>query len=760
MFRFLGTCFSIIVHAFLALAVLAAYLYTLLPDITSLKNVTYQQPLTVYTHTGEYLATYGEIHRIPVKMDQVPSKLVAAFLSTEDQRFYKHHGIDFFGIARAVKSLAITGRKSQGASTITMQVARNFFLGREKTYYRKSTEIMLALAIEKGLTKEEILELYLNKIYLGQRAYGVAAAAKIYFGKNLDELSIAQMALIAGLPKAPSEYNPKKNVEAALKRRNFVLKQMRKHKHINDQEFFQAKHEPIETTTHDLRGEQEVGYASELARIAMVEKFGDKAYQEGFKIYITIDKAKQQKAQEALAKGLEQFDRQKGLRPAQVNLHKKVGPNVEKWQSYLAKEPSTPTGYTPAAVLTSLADSLWVLQSNNERVMVTLPKDPKNHTEFAPGDLIYTQKVEGVWHLRQIPNVQGALVSINPQTCRLEAMIGGYQFQRSNFNRAIQASRQAGSVIKPLVYAVALENGYNMASMINDAPVIEEDINADNAQWRPKNVDAVFKGPVRLRQALVQSRNLVSVRLMKSIGIEKTINYLTKMGLDKNKQVHGLSLSLGAGLVTPFELARAYTVFPRQGVMCNIHWIDRIEDRNGQVISSPRMIEEIEGNVVPSLSKEDSVITPQTAYIMSNALQDVVKHGTARRAKVLGRSDISGKTGSTNDFNDAWFSGFNKNSVTAVWVGYDNAQSVKVPGAKLALPIWVDYMRATLDKHEQPIAMPKDVINMRINRKTGRAATMDDKDTMFELFTKGQEPTLQEAQNTKHDHEERENIFQ
>ncbi len=775
MLRALGTLVSFFIHLLVALALLGVYLYSHLPDISSLKRITYKQPLAVYTAAGEYLATYGEVHRIPVKIEQVPIKMIQAILSTEDQRFFKHHGIDIFGLMRAVKSLAVTGRKSQGASTITMQVARNFFLGREKTYMRKLNEIMLALAIEKGLSKSEILELYLNKIYLGQRAYGVVAAAKIYFGKSLEELSIAEMAVIAGLPKAPSDYNPLKSKAAAIKRRDFVLEQMRKHRYISKDQYQTARAEPLEVQAHSLVSDQEIGYASELARLAMVEQFGERAYQEGYKVYITMDKHKQALAQRTVAQGLEDFDKQYGWRTPEENLKTTYGSDISKWQQHIANIPSTPTGAIGAVVIALqpeyiLADtfkygrikihtsqSCWLIGCSKDNIPVQT-----SDIAISEGDVIYALKDQGEWQLKQIPTLQGALISLEPKTCRLEAIVGGYQFQKSHFNRAIQAYRQPGSAIKPLLYAIALESGYNMASMINDAPVIEDDITGDDAKWRPKNVDAVFKGPVRLRQALIQSRNLVSVRLIKEVGIRRAIEYLDRMGLSKNKQVQGLSLSLGAGLVTPFELARAYTIFPRGGAPCSVRWLDRIENHEGEVISNDTMLAEMEQKVLPSSKQltNDNVISPQNAYIMSNALQDVVNYGTARGAKVLGRKDLCGKTGTTNDYLDAWFSGFNQNLVTTVWVGYDNAKSVNVPAAKLALPIWVSYMRDALSEEETPLARPQDVLSMRINRKTGQLAQLDDKDTMFELFAAGSEPKALESHEVQTEHEVRENLFQ
>lgn len=739
-------------QAIFALLLLLSYLYWQLPDISQLRYVTYKEPLKIYAKNGESIAQFGEIHRIPIAIVDVPETLVQALLATEDQRFYQHHGIDLFGLLRAVKSLVSTGKKRQGASTITMQVARNFFLGREKTYWRKVNEILLAIAIENSLSKNEILELYLNKIYFGQRAYGVAAAARNYFAKDLAQLSLAECAMLAGIPKAPSENNPVRNLTAAIKRRNFVLGKMHHHGYINDYQYQQALHEEVHIAQTIQQHDLDAGYMAELTRSMMVEAFGESAYQEGYKVVLSIDADKQRAAQRALAKGLDNYDKTQGWRSSKQNYTKKYGKNVTQWLRRMQSIYPTDSGKIPAVVLDVGSETLLVLGQDKQRHLLNVSADcwldkrcnSPNHTrvttnDFAIniGDEVLISQEQGEWKLAQAPAVQGALVAINPASCKIEALVGGYQFQRSNFNRALQGYRQPGSVIKPLMFALALENGYNMATQINDAPIVEEDSTGDSQFWRPKNVDHQFKGPIRLRQALIQSRNLVSVRLLQDLGVQNARSFFGALGFVKAKQPPSLSLALGSGLVTPLQLAKAYTIFAKEGQLCSTHWVELIKSRSGHVIDTPVKLAELESKVLPKEVNNgivSQVISPETAYIISHALHDVVRYGTARHAKELHREDIYGKTGSTNDNMDAWFAGFNKSLVATVWVGDDGNKSVHLPGAKLALPIWVDFMRDGLDPDPDYIRTPKGIISVRINRKTGRAAQLDDEDSMFEIF--------------------------
>ena len=734
--------------------VVLTYLYVHLPDVSTLTQTTYQEPLQIYSKQGDLIAEFGSIHRLPVTIDKVPKRLIDAIIVTEDQRFYEHSGIDPVGLLRAMNVLVSTRQKRQGASTITMQVARNFFLGREKTYFRKINEILLALAIEQKLSKAEILELYVNKIYLGQRAYGVAAAARNYFGKTLDELTTAEMAMIAGLPKAPSSNNPIGNPEKALARRNFILGKMLEKSVIDEQEYQQALAEPV-TIAKAKYNTVDAGYVAEFVRHAMVTHFGEKAYQEGFKVYTTIDSAAQEAAQLTIAEGLEAYDKRRGLRVHANNLLDKYGDDYTSWIKHLSKVDRTPTSFEAAMVEKVEQEGMWVLLQDKQSVFISLQnhcwinkacKQAESSFDarklgFRVGDEVMVKEDHAGWKLGQLPHVQGALVSVDVHTGNIEALVGGYQFKRSHFNRAVQAYRQPGSAIKPFLYAMAIENGFTLASLVNDAPIIEEDMHGENAYWRPKNVDSNFKGPIRLRQALTQSRNLVTIRLVKSLGIEKALEYIGRFGFAPEYQVNSLSLSLGTGLATPLQMARAFAGLANQGELKPLHWIEHIESTH---LDRPISIEEInaiERASLPLETQESSqAIAPQTAYIVSDALHDVVEKGTARGAKVLGRHDLYGKTGTTNGHADAWFSGYNGNKSVVVWVGYDEQASLREYASKLALPIWVDYMKKTLDRTQTMVERPADVMSILINRKTGLLADSDDSDTMFELFTTDSQP--------------------
>ena len=735
--------------------VILSYLYFSLPDVRSLRQVTYQEPLQIFARDGQLIESFGKVHRIPIKIQEVPYYFIQALLVTEDQRFYEHPGIDIIGVGRAVRELVSTGEKRQGASTITMQVARNFFLGREKTYFRKINEVLLALAIERSITKNEILELYLNKIYFGHRAYGIAAAARNYFSKSLDELTIAEMALLAGLPKSPSRNNPIDNLEYAVARRNLILGKMLEKEIITQEIFDISSKEPVvlkqETEVTPLN--ESGRYIADLTRQAMVNQFGDRAYELGLKVHTTIDANKQIAAVAALRNGLELNSQKHGWQKSRK--HKNFW-NIYEQQKQWAKamRQNRVASNLQASMIVDALDE-WVtvdILKSNFCPVVDLSKacwltknwcnqDEESSYEtlnLAQGDLIYLKKMRDRYQLIQIPEEQGALVALNSHNGEIEALTGGYLFSQSHFNRATQAYRQPGSAVKPLLYAAALEQGFTMSTIVNDGPMVVDDAQGENAMWRPKNVDHQFKGPIRLRQALIQSRNLVSVRLANALGIETVIEYFKNFGLDPVKQPNGLSISLGAGLVTPLQLARAFTAFPNQGRLEPVKWISRVEDARGNPILDEVAIRAIESAVLPlETQAETQAISPQTAYILSTGLRDVVRYGTGRGANQLNRSDIHGKTGTSNDLVDAWFAGFNPDLVVAVWAGYDDTTSKKSVGmgSKVALPIWVNFMQAVLRDDHKTIEEPDDIIRLRINRKTGLPVSGDLTDSMFEVFT-------------------------
>lgn len=743
--------------------VVLGYLYFSLPNVESLRHVSYQEPLEILTRDGELIESFGKVHRIPVKIEDIPHHLVQAVLVTEDQRFYEHPGIDLVGIGRALKSLAYTGEKRQGASTITMQVARNFFLGREKTYMRKINEVLLALAIERSISKDEILELYFNKIYFGHRAYGIAAAARNYFAKTLEELTIAEMAMLAGLPKSPSRNNPIDNLAYATARRNLILKKMLD-KDIIDQAVYDnaCQEEVVLRTVDEVTELSESGrYVADLARQTVVNIWGDQAYEMGLRVFTTVDSVKQVAAMRALRLGLDTYDKKEGWQ--RVNSRDNIAhlePGSKAWSRVLRRNHIG--GQKMAAMVVDQRSGVITLQREgmNACDLVEIQDqcwmDPswcrqhggKLHVSalaLVVGDVVYVQAEEGRLQLTQVPKAQGALVALNSQTAEIEALIGGYAFSRSHFNRATQAYRQPGSAIKPLIYAAALDNGYTMATKVNDAPIVIEDMHGENDLWRPKNVDHQFKGPIRLRQALIQSRNLVSIRLADDLGVGLVTDYYERFGLDRSKQPQGLSISLGAGVVTPLQLAHAFTVFSNQGRLEPVKWIQRIETKAGEVFSEEEVLRAAEHKMLPlETNTSREVITPETAYMIASGLRDVVRYGTGRAANVMNRNDLHGKTGTSNDQADAWFSGFNPDLVTSVWVGHDDvgSQKLKGMGSKVALPIWVAFMGEALSKKQRQLEAPDNIVRLRINRETGLPVTNDLSNSMFELFEKSNIPQV------------------
>jgi len=750
-----------------AIAVAGLYLYLSpqLPSAEALRDVRYQVPLRVYSRDGKLLAEYGEMRRTPVKLNEVPDLMVKAVLAAEDDRFFQHPGVDYQGLLRAAWHLATTGQKSQGGSTITMQVARNFFLGREKTYLRKLTEILLSLKIEHEFTKEEILELYLNKIYLGQRAYGIAAAAQAYYGVELPKLSLAQMAMVAGLPKAPSRFNPVIDPQRALERRDYVLGRMRTVGYISEQAYRTALKERDTAVLHNLTIEAEAPYLGELARAEAVQRFGEDAYTAGYKIITTIDTRLQSAANGALRDALLDYEYRHGYRgpEAQVALPPQAGPDA--WAAALADH--DPVGGLPAGLVLEVGTSdikvflkdgtlihipwtglEWARRYVNENQTGPAPQSPADIVKR--GNIIRVEhQKDGQWRLSQIPAVEGGLTALRPNDGAIIAMVGGFDFYKSKFNRATQAARQPGSSFKPFVYSAALEQGMTPATMINDAPVVFDDPGLEDA-WRPENYSGKFYGPTRLREALVNSRNLVSIRILRAIGIDSTLDYVSRFGFDKDKLPHNLSLALGSGAITQLDLASGYAVFANSGYRVAPYFIDRIEDIAGKVLvtSSPnRVCQECEampadqakpGHIAPR------VITAQNAYLMTSMMRDVIRRGTGQRANELGRNDIAGKTGTTNDQRDAWFAGFNPNVVTVTWVGFDDTHPLGAAetGGRAALPMWIDFMRAALQGvPDHPAEQPPGLVTVRIDPDTGLLADSKDRKAIFETFFADHVPT-------------------
>ena len=763
------------------LLIAGVYLFIVpgLPSTQSLQDVQFQVPLRVYTRDEKLVAEFGEKKRAPLEYDEVPELMVQAVLAAEDDRFFEHPGVDYQGLLRAAFYLLRTGEKGQGGSTITMQVARNFFLSREKTYLRKLNEIMLALKIEDELTKEDILALYLNKIYLGNRAYGVGAAAQIYYGKPVDDLSVAQMAMIAGLPKAPSRYNPIINPARALLRRNYVLGRMHELGFIDKVTYDMAHAVVDDARLHGVSQEVTAPYIAEMVRAEMVSRYGEESYSAGYKVYTSVDSRLQEAANRAQRNALLAYDHRHGYR-GPLEQHALADDSGEQQWIDLIKAKPELNGLLPAVVLATAEQSAVVYEPRRGVLRLdwpglswAAPAGENGSVGVAPeqaadilarGDIIYitelpaTKDTEAGWQLAQNPDVEGALVSLDPQDGAIRALVGGFNFSQSKFNRVTQAERQPGSVFKPFLYSASLEKGFTPASLINDAPVVFEDEGLE-ATWRPENYSGKVFGPTRLREALIKSRNLVSIRLLRAIGIGYTIKYASRFGFEKARLPRDLSLALGSGAVTPLEIVAGYAVFANGGFRTVPYFIDRIEDAEGKVIYRAEPFRVCDGceerlqreqdllgeafsgpptreDVLP-VNIAPRALTPQNAYLMRSMMMDVIKRGTGRRALALGRSDIAGKTGTTNDQQDAWFSGYTPDLVATAWVGFDKPRPLgaKETGGKAALPMWIEFMRTGLrGLPQRALEQPPGLVTVRIDPQTGLLARAGAPGAIFETF--------------------------
>jgi len=753
--HFIVTLFSLLV----TLLILAgcAYFYMLfqLPDVATLKDSKLQIPLRIFTSDGRLIAEYGAMRRNPVTLDQVPKPLLNAIIATEDQRFFEHSGVDIIGVLRAGKELLLTGQKNQGASTISMQVARNFFLTPEKTFSRKINEVLLALKINSTFSKEKILELYLNKIYLGQHAYGVSSAAAIYYGKSLQELTLAEMATIAGLPQAPSRENPITNPAAAKIRRDHVLQRLLELKYIQPKEYEEAIRAPISTYYHGSKITVSAPHIGEMVRNVIYQQFGEGAYTNGLRVYTTLDSRLQQAGNIALRDGLIAYERRhRGYRGPEKNLGA-LPTSLSIWQKILG-DASQNDGFVPAAVThVETNGNVAALLASGEKI--TLPTSGLSWTRrgkgtsLKVGDLIRVLEKDGKWQLTQVPQVEGALVSLNPGDGSVLAINGGFGDADSGFNRAIQASRQPGSNFKPFIYAAALAKGYTLATIVNDAPLEINDTGDPNNPWQPQNADNTFTGPTRLRIGLIRSINLVSVRLLQMIGISDAINYVTKFGFDRDKLPPSLSLALGTASVTPIQIATGYSVFANGGYRVTPYFIQRIQADDGKVLyqANPTTAP---GYVKPGTTTTQimppEAIEPEIAYLMTNVLQDVIQRGTGYGARVLNRRDLAGKTGTTNRQVDAWFSGFNRRIETTVWVGYDMPKPLNEYGGQAALPIWVEFMKTALaNTPEEPLIPPEGIVSARIDPNTGLLAQPGQENAIFEVFRSDTVPTESTDEN-------------
>ena len=806
----------------IVLAGLYLYVRSDIPSVAVLKDVKLQTPMQVFTRDGKLINQFGEKRRIPVKISEVPQPMLNAFLATEDNRFYDHYGIDPIGIVRSAIVLISTGEKRQGASTITMQLARNFFLTREKAYIRKVKEIFIALHIEQLLTKDEIFELYLNKIELGNRAFGIGAAAQVYYGKPLQELDLAQMAMIAGLPKAPSALNPIRNPERAKNRRNVVLGRMLDEGYITQAEFDEATNKPITARFHGAEIELYAPYISEMVRAELVAQYGEEqAYNSGMRVYTSVESKVQQAAQQALRDNLYAYDMRHGYRgPEAVLWDNETEAPLDEPQLIAHLQGLNPLADLHGAVVMSVDEqSVEVLNELGERFTIEwdglkwarkfITQSRQSYAPKSAADILsagaqiwYRFDNDGRPLLAQVPEASSALVSIDPKDGRIKAIVGGYSFEQSQYNRAVQAKRQVGSNIKPFIYSAALEHGYSLATIINDAPINHWD-KSQGVAWRPKKSPAKSVGPIRVRRALAQSKNVVSVRLLRGVGVDPAAEHLLKFGFHDEDIPRNETLALGSASLTPLELARGMSAFANGGHLVEPYFITEIQSAEGEVLMQARpykacseeqkrsneMFAELamlepsgasEGNPNNTDSTETTdtqlpqcaprVISKQNAFLIADAMTSAIwgggswKHatgwnGTGWRATRLKRRDLSGKTGTTNNSVDTWFSGFNANVMTTVWVGFDNPGNPlgrtsynnnlgkgqtfgAESGAKTAQPAWIDYMRVALeDEPAAPIEPPEGLESVRIDLKSGLLSHQNDHTSRFEYFIKGTAPS-------------------
>ena len=827
-----------------------AYLYLSpkTPEVEALKSIQLQTPLRIYSADGKLIQEFGEKKRTPVTYEEVPPLFIKAILAAEDDRFRNHSGVDPKGLIRAAKELILTGSIQTGGSTITMQVAKNYFLSAEQKFIRKFSEILLALQIERELSKEDIMALYVNKIFLGYSAYGIAAAAQVYYGKDINDLDLAQLAMIAGIPKAPSTNNPLANKKRAQIRRDWILKRMLKLGYIDEDTYLQAFLKPNTATYHGVRKELNAPYLAEMVRKELLAKFGKRLTSDGYHVYTTLDSRFQASGNEAVVAGLLAYDKKHGYRgpefreeSLQSDGNAFANDNIndvntaaltnhinslelrENWLETLQK---IPTYFNLEAAFVRLVEeqSIVALLADGSSISVNwegmkwarpyitqdrLGPPPKRAADILMvGDMIRVLKrADGQWELSQLPEVQGAFVALDPKNGAIKTLVGGFDFNQSQFNRVTQARRQPGSNIKPFLYACALEMQatYTAATIINDAPIVVYDPVLET-RWAPKN-SGDFKGPIRIREALAESRNLVSVRILQDLGASKAIRCLKKYGFESDNLKRDFTLALGNAHLTPLEIAVGYAVFANKGFKVAPFFIDRIEDMDGNIVfkhnpavvcdadcqlrrdtqlsdqlvdeeaallatlndDEASLLAELESTATPvSLDSNqqdvgallkpltetaptlyaEQVVDPRIVFVMDNILNDVVQRGTARRAKALNRNDLRGKTGTTNKA-DVWFSGYNGDLVATAWVGFDQNTPLgdRAFGSNTALPIWIDFMKVALDNQPESImSQPEGMVWVKIDKKSGVATqNSDPENTVWEIFRRERAPKLSDT---------------
>lgn len=857
--------FILIILAIVSLGILYLSMRSDLPSVRSLKDLKWQTPMLIYSKDNKLISQFGEKKRIPLTLQEMPQQLINAILATEDDRFYQHFGVDPIGVGRAVIG-KLSGQNKGGASTITMQVARNFFLTREQTYTRKIREVFISFHIESLLSKDEILELYMNKIELGHRSFGFGAAAQVYYGKDVNDLTLAQIAVLAGLPKAPSTLNPLRSPKRAKARRSVVLQRMLVSGYITQSQYSEAKNAPITAKKHGAEIELDAPYIAEMAHQEMLDKYGkEEAYTGGYKVYLTTSSKLQFAAQQAVEQNLQQYDKRHGyrgpikrLRPAieklpidkiLADLTAKPGALPEPLTSneitIALEQIASIKGNLPAVVIEVLEQSVLVAintKDSAQEITYELKEIPWHGLSWAReylsdqkqaaapkiaahilaiGDVIFVKKQNNEYHLSQIPQASSALVAISPDNGAIQAVVGGYSFRQSQFNRVTQAKRQVGSNIKPFIYSAALEKGYTLASLVNDAPIHQWD-KSSGVVWRPKNSPPNYDGPIRVKTALARSKNVVAVKLLRAVGLDDIITHLSSFGFSPLELPKNESIALGSASLTPLEVATGFATFANGGYLVTPYLIERIEDSFGNIVfqaapeyacapCSQTTVADLDdavqqttldenNNVIAeaindanldsetiqstylvnsSIATESSstttfkqaprAISEQNAFLITQGLNEAIWgadwstapgwQGTGFRARTLKRRDIAGKTGTTNESKDAWFSGFNRRIVATSWIGFDdhtrnlgrttsnrnlgkNQTTGKEFGAKSAQPAWISFMKIALeDLPIEPFEPPADIISVRIDKATGKLTTKTDSSSIFEYFQTGTAPT-------------------
>ncbi|MBA3695555.1 MAG: penicillin-binding protein 1A [Methylotenera sp.] len=717
----------------------AAVIYPALPSLDALTDYRPKLPLRVYSEDGYLISEFGEERRAYIKIEDVPQNMKDAVIAIEDRRFYQHNGIDTKGVLRAALN-NISGGAKEGASTITMQVARNFFLSSERNFKRKINEALLALKIEHSLSKDKILELYINQIYLGQRAYGFAAASQVYYGKPLQKLNLAETALLAGLPKAPSGYNPFVNPKRALSRQKEVLHDMYRYGFIKEATYEAALKEPLRFKVSKQSRDLSADYVAEIVRESLYEKYQDDIYSSGLKVYTTIRKVNQEAANNALRDGVLEYDMRHGYNgPEKVlDLASLEATDKKTALDIALDEIDESNGLIPAIITSLTPKSIKVHTKRGDDIEITgkglaLVDKTLNQKDFTkrllkPGAVIRVLNVNDNWKVVQLPQVESALIGLDPQNGAIRALVGGFDFNRNKFNHATQAWRQPGSSFKPFIYSAALEKGFTPATIVEDERLRFSADQTGNKAWEPQNYDNDFDGPIRLRQGLMKSKNMIAIRVLQAIGVDYAQDYITRFGfLAKNHPAY-LTMALGAGSATPWQMATAYAVFANGGYRVKPNLIAKIVDQDGKVLYETKFDDVANG--------APRVIDARNAFIMNSMMQDVIRHGTATKALQLGRGDIAGKTGTTNDHFDAWFTGYSPKQVAVAWIGFDKPQSLgrTETGGSAALPIWIKYMTSALKGiPDEDLPMPDGISSIKIDPTTGIRADNDDSG-IYEYF--------------------------